>query len=295
MYPLASIYIQVSFKSRGLGESNLKNELSASTVSDRAGRTASVASKKSNHWGTWIIARARFVGFRRQSDLAKAVGCSAQTLSKWAGMAKPPEQMRRGHDEALARSLKIDRATLFGMWSEIAADDWEERPAPASAALATIDDDELRTEYIRRLTSAAVALHKSLKRAEGADWAALAAELRHVPMQSELPRSGIEAIRLQNAISSSRWRVGRFDPEAHGEEFWAAVPGFTLSESEELSFARLRDRHEQLMKSPDYRAILEIALLRLGSEFDEDPTGKTAVRRYQARMGGKGARGTPEY
>lgn len=71
-----------------------------------------------NHWGHWVSARADAVGFKRQEDFAKAVGCTRERIVKWTAMRMPPAKMRKGFDEALARALKTDRATLFSYWHE---------------------------------------------------------------------------------------------------------------------------------------------------------------------------------
>lgn len=68
------------------------------------------------HWGDWIKARSHFVGFARQLDFAKAVGCSPDQIQKWSKLEEPPQQMRKGFDDSLARALKIDRRFLFSGW-----------------------------------------------------------------------------------------------------------------------------------------------------------------------------------
>ncbi|HEX8340076.1 MAG TPA: hypothetical protein VF624_04130 [Tepidisphaeraceae bacterium] len=71
------------------------------------------------HWGAWVILRSRVVGFRRQRDLALAVGCQPEQLSRWAQLAEPPRLMRKGFDAALARALQISPQVLFNSWGEI--------------------------------------------------------------------------------------------------------------------------------------------------------------------------------
>jgi transcriptional regulator with XRE-family HTH domain len=73
-------------------------------------------------WGEWIVARSRAVGFRRQKDLAQAVGCSEDQLSRWAQSAEPPARITKGFDTALARALQLPKRTVFVNWRNEAPD-----------------------------------------------------------------------------------------------------------------------------------------------------------------------------
>ena len=73
-----------------------------------------------DHWGTWISRRADFVGFKRQQDLAVAIGCSRTQLDKWFKLESPPSKMRKGFDRSLASALIVTREILFSEWSGIA-------------------------------------------------------------------------------------------------------------------------------------------------------------------------------
>jgi hypothetical protein len=96
---------------------------------------AMVQGKSKQHWGEWIERRGIKVGFKRKLDFAKAIGCTTQNLARWIRMERPPEGMRRGLDDALARALKLDRSTLFLMWTEIDPEDVQ--------LIKTLDSDDV--------------------------------------------------------------------------------------------------------------------------------------------------------
>jgi hypothetical protein len=73
----------------------------------------SVGKKADISWGLWVHRRAEFLGFKRQSDLSKIVGCSRQQLSNWFAMVAPPISMRKGFDRWLANALQTTHRTLF--------------------------------------------------------------------------------------------------------------------------------------------------------------------------------------
>lgn len=70
----------------------------------------------SNHWGTWLLERSRYIGFRRNLDLASTVGCSQNQLSKWMQMREPPVRVLKGLDQRLAFALETTRSALFTEW-----------------------------------------------------------------------------------------------------------------------------------------------------------------------------------
>jgi hypothetical protein len=82
-----------------------------------------VAKKESQvHWGDWVLARSRFVGFRRQRDLARDVGCRPEQLSRWLQSPVPPQRMSKGFDHRLALALDSTRRVLFTDYVAIAPD-----------------------------------------------------------------------------------------------------------------------------------------------------------------------------
>ncbi len=60
-----------------------------------------------------MIERSRVAGFRNQRDLADAVGCRAEQVSRWAQLEKPPLQMRKKFDVKLAIALNVTVKQLF--------------------------------------------------------------------------------------------------------------------------------------------------------------------------------------
>src|SRR4051812_1726073 len=78
-----------------------------------AARTFAVKSSSISHWGQWVIARSEFIGFKRQDDFARAVGCQRGQIQRWAAMQNPPKQMRKGFDRSLARALRTSLKVLF--------------------------------------------------------------------------------------------------------------------------------------------------------------------------------------
>jgi len=68
---------------------------------------------KATHWGKWISERSRLVGYQNQRELADAVGCRSEQVSRWFQLNEPPRQMRKGFDRMLAASLKIEPEILF--------------------------------------------------------------------------------------------------------------------------------------------------------------------------------------
>lgn len=65
------------------------------------------------------------MGYRRQKDLAAAVGCSEDQMSRWAQAQLPPNRITRGYDVALARALETTHDVLFDRWLSIAPEDAE--------------------------------------------------------------------------------------------------------------------------------------------------------------------------
>jgi hypothetical protein len=57
------------------------------------------------------------VGFKRQEDLARAVGTSRQHLVKWLRLASPPRRMRKGFDQSLASALQTTTHILFSEYA----------------------------------------------------------------------------------------------------------------------------------------------------------------------------------
>jgi len=78
-----------------------------------------MASETRNHWGEWIGGRSLHVGYRRQKDLADAVGCERTQLYKWKKMSEPPFRMHRGLDRRLVIALRTDAFTLFSGYATI--------------------------------------------------------------------------------------------------------------------------------------------------------------------------------
>jgi hypothetical protein len=75
------------------------------------------------------------VGYRRNEDLARDVGCSPDRLSHWLQLAKPPARMLKGFDRQLARALKTTRQMLFVDYARNPPESaprhtWAETPAP---------------------------------------------------------------------------------------------------------------------------------------------------------------------
>jgi len=103
-----------------------------------------------NHWGEWVIARWKFLGFRRLADLSTAVGCNPNLLTVWHQSESPPNSMRKGFDLALVRALRTDRMTLFGLYATIAPEDAPVIEPPR-------DVDRAGRNRIRRAPTARVA------------------------------------------------------------------------------------------------------------------------------------------
>jgi hypothetical protein len=82
-----------------------------------------MSKKPEIHWGNWVQSRSEFIGFKRQSDLAKQVGCSRQQLSNWFALRLPPTQMRKGFDRTLARALQTTRDVLFSGFPNVLPED----------------------------------------------------------------------------------------------------------------------------------------------------------------------------
>jgi hypothetical protein len=72
------------------------------------------------HWGSWIKARARHVGFRNFGTLASAIGCTPESVSRWFALEDSPERCRSQFDAALCRVLRTDAFTLFTNFRNIA-------------------------------------------------------------------------------------------------------------------------------------------------------------------------------
>jgi hypothetical protein len=134
------------------------------------------------HWGKWVQQRSRFVGFRRQIDFAKSIGCSTKQVQKWEAMGVPPTRMRKGFGESLAKALSTTPPVLFSQWSKVPPEH-----KPADAALAASNDYELVREVNRRRKSADDLLEENLDRAEKIDWSALLTHLNSVKRDSQIP------------------------------------------------------------------------------------------------------------
>jgi hypothetical protein len=74
------------------------------------------------HWGQWVASRSEFLGFKRQADLARAVGTTRERIARWCAMEQPPRQMRKGFDEKLAAALRVDRGVLYTGWQHVKPD-----------------------------------------------------------------------------------------------------------------------------------------------------------------------------
>jgi hypothetical protein len=70
------------------------------------------------HWGRWVKARARHVGFRNFGTLAEAIGCTQESVSRWFSMEDSPERCRSRFDAALCRVLRVDPFILFTGYRE---------------------------------------------------------------------------------------------------------------------------------------------------------------------------------
>jgi hypothetical protein len=81
-----------------------------------------------------MLERAQVVGIKRQTDLAKAVGCTPERVTRWGQMPKPPRRMRKGFDEALARALQTTKQNLFADYFRVlpqnAGARWVMNPTP---------------------------------------------------------------------------------------------------------------------------------------------------------------------
>lgn len=71
---------------------------------------------KSLRWGDWAKQRARTVGIIRFIDLAYAIGCHQNHITRIVQAELPPNRMTKGLDAALIRVLQTDRQTLFIDW-----------------------------------------------------------------------------------------------------------------------------------------------------------------------------------
>jgi hypothetical protein len=106
------------------------------------------------HWGSWVLHRSQFVGFRTRRQLSESVGCQYERLCRWLKMAGPPI-FRKGFAGELARSLKTDRRMLLREWqlnkpeSVGTVDTPPDREVPW---LHEYPDDEKMRENIRELT-----------------------------------------------------------------------------------------------------------------------------------------------
>lgn len=81
-----------------------------------------VAKNEKIRWGEWIQQRSQFVGFKRQQDLAEAVGCAPERLSRWAQLLTPPKRMLKGFDRTLAAALQTTRQILFQDYASTSPD-----------------------------------------------------------------------------------------------------------------------------------------------------------------------------
>lgn len=77
---------------------------------------------KTRHWGLWINARAKHVGFATQADLAEAVGIAPENLSRLLRHAERP-RMRATTREALAKVLRVAPIVLLRDWRAYAPED----------------------------------------------------------------------------------------------------------------------------------------------------------------------------
>ncbi|HEX4056000.1 MAG TPA: hypothetical protein VHX86_17180 [Tepidisphaeraceae bacterium] len=71
-------------------------------------------------WGEWLSRRADFIGYKRQADLAAAVGCKRERIVRWYAAKTPPAKMRKGFDRALAAALQTTVHMLFHDYVNIA-------------------------------------------------------------------------------------------------------------------------------------------------------------------------------
>lgn len=83
----------------------------------------STNSSKTNSWGNWVERRARHVGIRRLLDLALAIGCHQNHVTRFVQSEQPPKRMTKGFDAALVEALRTDRYTLFAAWRDVAPED----------------------------------------------------------------------------------------------------------------------------------------------------------------------------
>lgn len=126
---------------------------------------AKVDSKKS--WGEWILVRGRLVGFRRQKDLADAIGCTQGQLSRWVQMTSPPA-MRKGFDQKLANSLLTTTDILFNQWQQIPPELVEKRaPKPN---LTRVLYGDLMSEVARRWVAEQDQIIDTIEAAEKLNW-----------------------------------------------------------------------------------------------------------------------------
>jgi len=101
--------------------------------------------KSTSDWGLWIERRARAVGFMRNADLARSIGCTQQHLSRWFSYSSPPNSMRRGLDAHLVSALKTDKHTLFSAFRDVIP---EHAPFVESPAI-----EPMQREVIERVMS----------------------------------------------------------------------------------------------------------------------------------------------
>jgi hypothetical protein len=74
------------------------------------------ASRPEIYWGEWLRYRMNFVGYKRQEDFRRAVGCTRSRLYDWLNSEKPPNWIYKGFDARLASALRTDPHMLFFGW-----------------------------------------------------------------------------------------------------------------------------------------------------------------------------------
>ncbi|MEI8196717.1 MAG: hypothetical protein WCI73_12535, partial [Phycisphaerae bacterium] len=113
-----------------------------------------------NHWGAWLLARARYVGFHRHGDLAIAVGCRREQIARWGAMRTPPNQMRKGFDLSLSDTLQTTRSMIFSDWKYNAPDKTDR--VFSGNVTSRITDRDLMTEVATRQRKAIVCLLEAI-------------------------------------------------------------------------------------------------------------------------------------
>jgi transcriptional regulator with XRE-family HTH domain len=166
-----------------------------------------VADDRKVHWGDWVIERSRVCGFRNQRELAEAIGCRAEQVSRWAQLERPPKQMRKGFDERLASALDLTTKELFrdyahtppsqaGLIIELPGvgkepwqgDQWQTLdPSKQVAILLYMLGSEGKD--VDRIIDFGIALVMAREVREGRKWSLLSGRLEHKPPVAERPEA----------------------------------------------------------------------------------------------------------